>query len=56
MAKVSNLGVIAGIVFGVTPPENKKILWYDETVITGCPIKYYNLTTNTWEFLVSPVE
>jgi len=51
---VSKLGVISGIVYGVTPPPNKKILWYDETVSTGCPIKYYNLSTNEWEFLVPP--
>jgi len=55
MSEVKNLGGIAGVVYGVTPPTNKKILWYDETVLTGCPIKYYSLTTNNWEFLVQPV-
>lgn len=46
-----NLGLVAGIVSSLTPPNNKKILWYDETITIGCPIKYYNLTTNTWELL-----
>lgn len=55
MSNVKNLGTVAAMVSGVTPPENKKILWYDETVSTGCPIKYYSLTTNNWEFLVQPV-
>lgn len=55
MNKVSNLGVIAGLVSGITPPQNKKIFWYDETVTTGCPIRYYDLSTNTWEFVVPPV-
>jgi len=55
MNKVKNLGLIAGMVSGVVPPENKKVLWYDETISLGCPIKYYNLTTNNWEFLVEPV-
>lgn len=55
MNKVKNLGIIAGLVSGVIPPENKKVLWYDETVTLGCPIKYYDLTTNVWTFLVEPV-
>ena len=56
MSNVKNLGMVAGIVSGVTAPENKKVLWYDETITLGCPIKYYNLTTNTWTFLVEPAE
>lgn len=46
-----NLGQVAGIVFSLTPPTNKKILWYDETVTADCPIKFFNLTTNNWESL-----
>jgi len=55
MDKVKNLGLVAAIVSGVTAPENKKVLWYDETITLGCPLKYYDLTTNNWEFLVEPV-
>lgn len=51
--KVKNLGVIAGIVFGTTSPTNKKVIWYDETVTVGCPLKYYNLTTNLWTLMGS---
>lgn len=46
--KSKNLGLCAGIVSGTVPPSNKKILWYDETVEEGCPIKFYNLTTKEW--------
>lgn len=49
--KTENLGTVAGIVSGTTPPDNKKILWYDETVESGCPVKYYDLTTSSWELL-----
>lgn len=49
--KVKNLGPIAGIVYRATEPNNKRVLWYDITVEEGCPIKYYNLTTNSWKKL-----
>lgn len=50
--KAKNLGVIAGLVSGTVAPQNKKVLWYDETITSGCPIKYYDLTTKTWKKLV----
>ena len=43
-----NLGLCAGMVSGTKAPFNKKVLWYDETVIEGCPIKYYDLTIKEW--------
>lgn len=52
MAKVKNLGLIAAIISGTTPPENKKVLWYDENITTGCALKYYDLTLNIWKPLV----
>lgn len=52
MDKVYNLGTVAAMVFGTTAPEDKRLLWYDESITTGCPIKYYNLTTNQWTLLV----
>jgi hypothetical protein len=51
--RVKNLGQVAAMVSSTTEPSNKKVLWYDETVTIGCPIKYYNLTTNSWELLAS---
>lgn len=50
--KSKDLGQIAAMVSGPNPPENIKILWYDETE-TGdvCPIKYYNLVSQTWKSL-----
>lgn len=52
MAKIKNLGLIAAIISGTTPPEIKKVLWYDETVTAGCALKYYDLTLNEWKPLV----
>lgn len=49
--KTENLGIVAGIVSGTTPPNSKKVLWYDENITIGCPIKYYNFTTESWELL-----
>ena len=50
--KSKDLGQVAGMIIGATAPGNTKILWYDTTV-TGntCPIKYYNLSSNTWKTL-----
>lgn len=56
MTKTKNLGQIAAIVHSRTEPENKRILWYDLSLEGAkdiqCPIKYYNQTTGTWDFLV----
>lgn len=49
--KTKNLGLVAAIISSTVAPSNKKVLWYDETVTKGCPIKYYDLTTNTWTSL-----
>lgn len=49
--KSRNLGQVAAMVFGTTEPTNKRVLWYDESVTSGCPIKYYDLTTKQWELL-----
>lgn len=46
--KSKNLGLCAGIVSSSKAPSNKKILWYDEKVTQGCPIKYYDLTIKEW--------
>lgn len=49
--KVKNLGVVAAMVWSASAPSNQKILWYDTSVTSGCPIKYYNLSTQSWELL-----
>ena len=46
--KTKNLGLCAGMVSSAKAPSNKKVLWYDETVTSGCPIKYYDLSINEW--------
>lgn len=46
--KSKNLGLCAGMVSSTKAPSNKKVLWYDETVTNGCPIKYYDLTGKGW--------
>lgn len=52
--KSKDLGQVAAMYIGATAPLNTKILWYDTTT-TGnvCPVKYYNLSTNTWTRLGS---
>lgn len=49
--KTKDLGLIVGMLVSAEEPENKKVLWYDTSITTGCPIKYYNLTSNTWKVL-----
>lgn len=49
--KVKNIGQVAAIVYRSSAPSNQRILWYDTTVSSGCPIKFYNLTTQQWESL-----
>lgn len=49
--KAKNLGQVAAMVLSATPPLNKAILWYDTTITSGCPIKYYDLTTKQWALL-----
>lgn len=53
--KVYKLGVISAMVFGTVAPSDKRLLWYDESIMQGCPIKYYNKTTNKWTLLVRVV-
>lgn len=54
--KVKNLGLCSAMVESLTEPNNKKVLWYDTSVLdtpgVKCPIKYYDLISKTWEFLV----
>lgn len=52
--RVKNLGPVVGIIYSTIEPKNKKVLWYDETITAGCPIKYYNLTSNTWNLITQP--
>lgn len=47
--KVKNVGQVAAIVYRSKAPSNQRVLWYDTTVTEGCPIKYYDLTTQNWE-------
>jgi len=47
-AQVKNLGQIAAVIISPEPPDNKKILWYDENATEGCPIKYFDKADNRW--------
>lgn len=49
--KSRNLGQMAAMVVSATAPNNKRVLWYDTNISSGCPIKYYNLTSLTWKVL-----
>lgn len=49
--KTRNLGPVAAMVVSSTAPTNLRVLWYDTNVTSGCPIKYYNLTSLTWKVL-----
>jgi hypothetical protein len=44
--EVKNLGQVAAVVFSTAAPENKKILWYDET---NEELKFYNKQSTDWE-------
>ena len=46
--KSKNLGPVCGIVYSATAPVNKKVIWYNTTITTGNPLRYYNLTSKTW--------
>jgi len=50
--KVKNLGKIAPMVIGPDEPDDIQLLWYDTNIKDGCPIKYYNLSSEAWIRLV----
>jgi ribosomal protein L6P/L9E len=54
-AQVKNLGQVAAVIESSVEPKNKKVLWYDERVVTGCPFKYFdkNPAVNRWVTLGS---
>ena len=54
--KAKNLGSVAAMVSGKVAPNNKKILWYDENVTEGCPIRYYDITTKQWTLLTNALK
>lgn len=46
-----DLGQVAGMLVSATAPTNTKLLWCDSSVSSGCPIKYYDLTSLTWKVI-----
>lgn len=46
--RVKNLGQIAAIAFGTTPPNDKRILWYDEGETADVALKYYSKEQQRW--------
>lgn len=53
MSETVNLGLVAAIHVGTTPPTNKKLIWID-TGATPNVQKWYNASTTSWEtFLFS---
>jgi len=48
-SQVKNLGQIAAIIISPTQPEVSTVLWYDETVSSGCPIKYRDPKDGLWK-------
>lgn len=53
MSETVNLGLVAAIHVGTTPPTNKKLIWID-TSATPNVQKWYNASTTSWEtFLFS---
>ena len=49
--KSKNLGPVCGIVYSSTAPVNKRVIWYDTNITSGNPLKYYNLTSQSWQSL-----
>lgn len=50
MAGSKNLGQVAGIYVGTTPPENVKMIWWDSTSSQQCH-KIYDYTLKQWVIL-----
>lgn len=49
---IQNLGFVKSISSGLNPPQNTKMLWYDENVNRH---KYYNTISSTWDLLGPPL-
>lgn len=50
MAGTKNLGQVAGLFIGTTPPENTSLIWYDSTLSMQCH-KVYSVTLGQWVVL-----
>lgn len=50
MAGTKNLGQVAGLFIGTTPPENISLIWYDSTPSMQCH-KVYSVTLGQWVVL-----
>lgn len=50
MAGTKNLGQVAGLFIGTTPPENTSLIWYDNTPSMQCH-KVYSVTLGQWVVL-----
>ena len=50
MAGSKNLGQVAGIYVGTTPPENIKMIWWDSTSSQQCH-KVYDYNLKQWVIL-----
>lgn len=50
MAGTKNLGQVAGLFIGTTPPENTSLIWYDSTPSMQCH-KVYSVTLGQWVVL-----
>jgi hypothetical protein len=48
MSQTVNLGQIAAIHIGLTPPSNRKLIWYDDNASQKIH-KTFNVLTNKWE-------
>lgn len=43
---LKNLGTVAAIYYGVTAPDNERILWYDQNTDV---IRFYNVVSASWD-------
>lgn len=50
MAGTKNLGQVAGLFIGTTPPENTSLIWYDSTPSMQCH-KVYSVAAGQWVVL-----
>ena len=50
MVGTKNLGQVAGLFIGTTPPENTSLIWYDSTPSMQCH-KVYSVTLGQWVVL-----
>lgn len=50
MAGTKNLGQVAGLFIGTTPPDNTSLIWYDSTPSMQCH-KVYSVTLGQWVVL-----